>query len=152
MNVFMPERGFGGRMNTKAKQKKSKTKQVRKRSPFLSVLTGSFAALLISLVLITVCALLLQSQTIGIESVKIINPVIKSISALAAALIASAKAEKRSWLTGLIAGFSASLLSFLIFSVLSGDFSIGTGTVLDFVMCSAAGMTGGILRSLVHNS
>lgn len=138
-------------MNTKAKKKNSRPKQIKKRNPFIAVLAGSFTALLISIALIVVTALLLQSQIIGIESVKIINPIIKSVSALIAALIAAAKSEKKSWLMGLAAGFSTSLLSFLIFSMFSGDFRIGTGTLLDFVMCSAAGMTGGILRNLAYN-
>lgn len=136
----------------RAKQPNTKEKQNKKTNPVVSVLMSAFAALLLSFVLTALCALLLQNQTLGIESIKIINPVIKSVSALAAALIAARKIKQKSWLAGLVAGFVYSLLSFLIFSLLSGDFGIGTGTLLDLIMCSAAGMTGGIVRSLVKNS
>lgn len=139
-------------MAVKFKRAKAEKKQTGKRNPVVSVFISVFAAFIISLVLIAAAALLLQNQTLGIESVKIINPIIKSVSALAAALIAARRINKKSWLVGMTAGFAYALLSFLIFSLLSGSFSIGTGTLSDLLMCSAAGMAGGIIQNLAHNS
>ena len=70
--------------------------------------------------------------------------------ALFAALLGARKQEKRRWLTGALCGVVYIVISLAVFGLASGEFSIGSSTAVDALMCLLAGMTGGIILSLAE--
>lgn len=121
----------------------------KKAKPIPVILTSALIALICSMVLIVGFAFLLQRQVLDIDSVHIVNPIIKAVSAIIASLIGVKRLGSRGWLYGLICGTAYAILSFLIFSILSNNFGFSVGNLVDIAMCGLAGMVGGILHQLV---
>ena len=118
------------------------------KNPYLGLPVGIIASMLLSVLLVALCALLLQKQVLGFESVYIVNPVIKSVCALAAALIGTARFEKMRWLWGAVCGMGYIVLTTLLFGLFSGELHLSSANLVDLAMCAFAGMIGGIIRSL----
>ena len=127
---------------------KKKTGNKKPSKPVVYVLEGVFGALAMSLGLVALAALLMQKQILPIESTRILNPAVKAFSALFAALLGARKQKKRRWLTGALCGVVYIVISLAVFA--SGEFSIGSSTAVDALMCLLAGMTGGIILSLAE--
>ena len=85
----------------------------------------------------------MQKQVLPIESTRILNPAVKAFCALFAALLGARKQKKRRWLTGALCGVVYIVISLAVFGLASGEFSIGSSTAVDALMCLLAGMTGG---------
>ena len=118
------------------------------KNPYLGILIGVVASMLLSVLLVALCALLLQKQVLGFESIYIVNPVIKSVCALAAALISTARLEKLRWLWGAVCGVGYIVLTTLGFGLFSGQVHLSSANLVDLAMCAFAGMIGGIIRNL----
>ncbi|MBR3297655.1 MAG: TIGR04086 family membrane protein [Clostridia bacterium] len=118
------------------------------KNPYLGIPAGIIVSMLLSCLLVAACALLLQKQVLGFESVSIVNPVIKSVCALAAALIGTARFERMRWLLGAVCGIGYIVLTTLGFGLISGELQISSANLVDLAMCALAGMIGGIIRSL----
>lgn len=118
------------------------------KKQYLGLPIGVLASMLLSVMLVALSALLLQKQVLGFESVSIVNPIIKSVCALAAALIGTARFEKVRWLWGALCGMGYIVLTTLLFGLLSGELQITGANLADLAMCAFAGMIGGIIRSL----
>lgn len=118
------------------------------KNQYLGLPIGVLASMLLSVMLVALSALLLQKQVLGFESVSIVNPIIKSVCALAAALIGTARFEKASWLWGALCGMGYIVLTTLLFGLLSGELQITGANLADLAMCAFAGMIGGMIRSL----
>ena len=127
---------------------RKKTKPAGNPSPVRAVLKSSLLALAISLVLVVIAAFLMMKQVLPISSTKIVNPVIKAVSALIAALIVVKGFQKRNFLFGGLCGICYMLITTLVFALLSGEFAFGIPLLTDAGLCPLAGMVGGILRSL----
>lgn len=126
----------------------STTGKTKNASAFFAILKSALAALVISILLVVLAAFLLQKQVLSIESITILNPVIKAASALIAALIGVRKFERRSFLYGGLSGLIYIVITFLAFSLFANEFSFTTGNLIDFGICTIAGMAGGIIASL----
>ena len=122
------------------------------KSPYISLIIGVAAAMLLSALLVALCALLLQKQVLGFESVFIVNPIIKSLCALVAALLGTTRFEKLRWLWGAVCGVAYIAVTTLLFGLLSGGFSLSSTNIVDLMMCTFAGMIGGIIRSLAKQT
>lgn len=118
------------------------------KNQYLGLPIGVLASMLLSVMLVALSALLLQKQVLGFESVSIVNPIIKSVCALAAALIGTARFEKARWLWGALCGMGYIVLTTLLFGLLSGELQITGANLADLAMCAFAGMIGGMIRSL----
>jgi len=83
---------------------------------------------------------------VGIDSglIPIINQVIKSLSILVGVLSAFTK-RPNGWLRGFIFGVLFALLSYLIFSLLSGSFGVDVGLLNDVVLGGVTGLISGII-------
>ena len=127
---------------------KKKTGNKKQSKPLVYVLEGVFGALAMSLGLVALAALLMQKQVLPIESTRILNPAVKAFCALFAALLGARKQKKRRWLTGVLCGVVYIVIA--VFGLASGEFSIGSSTAVDALMCLLAGMTGGIILSLAE--
>ena len=119
---------------------KKKTGNKKQSKPLVYVLEGVFGALAMSLGLVALAALLMR----------ILNPAVKAFCALFAALLGARKQKKRRWLTGVLCGVVYIVISLAVFGLASGEFSIGSSTAVDALMCLLAGMTGGIILSLAE--
>lgn len=129
---------------------RKKTENGTDRKPVFGLLRGVVFASLASLGLIALFALLLQKQVLGFDSVRYINPGVKAVCAVLAGFIGTKRAEKRSWLLGAGCGLCYIVLTTVVFSLLAGGFSLGTGNLVDCAMCAFAGMAGGMLRSFTR--
>lgn len=109
---------------------------------------GILAAVILSVALVALIAFLIQKQTLGFEIIPILNPIIKSLCALTAALVGTAALEKMNWLFGALCGLGYIVITTLAFALLSGGLNIGSANLIDALMCAFAGMIGGIIRSL----
>ena len=83
---------------------------------------------------------------VGIDSglIPIINQVIKSLSILVGVLSAFTK-RPNGWLRGFIFGVLFAILSYLIFSLLSGSFGVDVGLLNDVVLGGVTGLISGII-------
>lgn len=119
-----------------------------KKNPYLGIVFGVLAAIVLSTALVALTALLLQKQAIGFESVPYINPIIKSVCALAAALLGTGRFEKLRFVFGALAGLGYIVITTVVFGLLSGGVELTSANLIDACMCAFAGMIGGIIRSL----
>lgn len=115
---------------------------------WLKILRNALFAVLGSMLLIVAAAFMLQQQLVGIDSISIINPIIKVLAAFLSGFMSVRLTEKRSWLYGAIGGMIYMVLSSALFSVLAGEFNLGTGMLIDIVMCGFAGLMSGIIHQV----
>lgn len=115
---------------------------------WLKILRNALFAVLGSMLLIVAAAFMLQQQLVGIDSISVINPVIKVLAAFFSGLMSVRLTEKRSWLYGAIGGMIYMVLSSALFSVLAGEFNLGIGMLIDIVMCGFAGLMSGIIHQV----
>ena len=118
------------------------------RSPIIGAALGVAAGLASSVLLAALAALLLQKQVLGFESIAVVNPIIKSLGALIAALIGARRFQRARFLVGAGLGLLYIAVATLVFSLLSGGFSLSVSTLGDALMCAFAGMIGGVMLSL----
>lgn len=92
---------------------------------------AELSALALTLGLIAICAYLLFQGVLKIDSLSIVNPVIKALGALAAAIIVSCMAREKRFIMCCIAGAGHTLLAYVILSLIVGSFTFGTGLLID---------------------
>ncbi|MBO4562473.1 MAG: TIGR04086 family membrane protein [Clostridia bacterium] len=113
-----------------------------------AVIRGALIACAASVILVIAFAFALQKQWLGMESINAVNTGIKVVSALTAAAIAARSVKSRTLLWGALAGGAYMLITFLVFSLLSGKFSLSLAVAADFAMCMLGGAIVGIIRNL----
>lgn len=119
-----------------------------KGNMWLAALRGALAACALSVALVALYALVLQKQLLGVNSVGAANIIIKLLCAAAAALIALVGCKRRAMLWGMISGAFYIVLTFAVFSLISGSFSPDAGTLADVLMCMLCGAVTGIVKNL----
>lgn len=112
------------------------------------IIKGTAAGMAVSTALVALAALLLYKQVLPFESVNAVNAVSKTLSALAAAFIGAGSAGKNRFLRGAASAVCYIVLTELLFGLIGGELHFGAGNAADIGMCAAAGMVGGMLRSL----
>ena len=128
--------------------KKTKRNAAKPAAPGINLIRASFAGLLISLFLVVAAAFLLQKQVLSIDSVNILNPIIKAISAILASLVGVHGLDRRKFLFGGLSGLCYMVLTTAVFALMDGKFALSTSLLTYAALCSAAGMVGGILCGL----
>lgn len=138
-------------MKVKAvKFKEKKTKKIKdvsdnSHSLFLVVLKGSLVSLAVSLVGILIFAFFIKYVAIPTGAIKPINQVIKGISLLVGTFIALKKTDKMGLVIGLLIGFSYTILSFVVFSILDGNFEFSKTLANDFLFGGIIGAICGVI-------
>lgn len=115
---------------------------------WLKILRNALFAVLGSMLLIVAAAFMLQQQLIVIDSISVINPIIKVLAAFFSGFMSVKLTEKRSWLYGAAGGMIYMALSYVLFSILSGEFNFGTGLLIDIAMCGFAGLMAGVIHQM----
>lgn len=112
---------------------------------WLSVLKGSLIALSISLVGILIFAFFIKYVAVPTEAIKPINQVIKGISLLIGTFIALKKVHQMGLINGLLIGLSYTILAFLTFSILDGNFEMNKTFINDLLFGGIIGAICGII-------
>ena len=112
----------------------------------INVLKGALIGAAVSVALVAAFAFVLLKQWLSAESIPYVNVGIKAVSAAAAALAAAA-GERRA-LKGALAGVLYTLVSFAVFSLISGRFELDAALLSDIAICGAVGAVTGMMRNL----
>lgn len=112
------------------------------------IVKAALLAAVITVILVLVYAWVLQQGFLGVDSIPIVNSVLKVIGAILAAAFATRRRQGRRWLVGGTAGLAYILLSFAVFSIAADNFRFGMGIFSDLLMGVLAGMITGMLIQL----
>lgn len=119
-------------------------REVKDRGYLFEIVKANIIALIIALVLVLVSALFVKLFNAPDGAIPIINQVIKSVSIFVACLI-SLRKPTNGWLRGMICGFIFVWISFVVFSLLDGNFVFGLSLLNDCVLGTVSGMISGII-------
>ena len=118
-------------------------KGVVKQSIF-NILKGVLFSLIISVILVLILAVIAKYTDINDKTITAVNQVIKVV-ALFVGILLGLKGQKGGLIVGAIVGLLFTLLSFAIFSLISGELNFGKITVYDFFIGLGVGAVSGIL-------
>ena len=112
---------------------------------WLSILKGSLIAISVSLVGILIFAFFIKYVAVPTEAIKPVNQVIKGISLLVGTFVGLRKINKMGLINGLLIGLFYTVLAFLIFSILDGNFEFSKSLVNDILFGGIIGSICGII-------
>lgn len=110
----------------------------------LNVVRGTLFSLLFSVIGVLILTIVAKYTEIADKPIMIINQVIK-ILALLFGIFVGFRGEKGGFFVGQFVGLLYTILSFLIFSLLSGGLNFSDITLYDFLLGLACGVISGIL-------
>ena len=120
----------------------------QKQKVWLNILKGSLVALSVSLVGILIFAFFIKYVAVPTEAIKPVNQVIKGISLLVGTFVALKKANQMGLINGLLIGLCYTVIAFLVFSILDGNFEFNKTLVNDLLF---GGIIGGICGVIAVN-
>lgn len=123
-------------------------REKKDRSFLLAIIKGSLVALCISLVGILIFAFILKFADISDGAIRPINQIIKGISILVGVFVAMRKVDKMGLVGGLLIGFVYTIVAFVVFSILDGNFSFNLTLLNDLLF---GGIMGGICGIIAVN-
>lgn len=132
-------------MKWKAKSKTSSMDTHTKGTLVLSVLKGSLVALCFSLVGILVFAFLLKFTNISDSVINPVNQVIKGLSVFFGVFIGLKKEKEMGLVSGLLIGLIYTMVAFLVFSILDGNFVFDRTLLNDIIFGGIMGAICGII-------
>ena len=125
-----------------------KVKQIsaQEKSPFWGgVIKGALIALSLSLILILIFAFVMRFISISDEAIKPINQVIKIASVMLGTIMGLKKTKEMGLISGLLVGILYTIIAFLAFSILDGNFSFSATLVNDLLFGGVTGAICGII-------
>ncbi len=129
--------------------KKSRTisapREHKDRSFLLAIIKGSLIALCISLVGILIFAFILKFASISDKAIRPINQIIKGVSVLVGVFVAMRKVDKMGLVGGLLIGLVYTILAFVVFSILDGNFEFNLTLLNDLLFGGIMGAICGII-------
>ena len=123
-------------------------REKKDRSFLLAIIKGSLVALCISLVGILIFAFILKFADISDGAIRPINQIIKGISILVGVFVAMRKVDKMGLVGGLLIGLVYTIVAFVVFSILDGNFSFNLTLLNDLLF---GGIMGGICGIIAVN-
>lgn len=127
---------------------KDKTKNTNKSQTLIQITKATILAVTLSLLMLLVFALFIRFVNISEKVILPVNQVIKIISLFIACFVAL-KNTNKGFLKGLIIGILYAIISYIVFSFLSGAISFGLTSFTDILFC---GVIGGICGILAVNT
>ncbi len=115
---------------------------------WLAILKGTLTALSVSLVGILIFAFFIKYIAVPTSAIKPINQVIKGFSLLVGTFIALKNINKMGLINGLVIGLLYTILAFIVFSILDGNFEFNKTLVNDLLF---GGIIGGICGVIAVN-
>lgn len=133
-----------------AKFKEKKIKKVKESDEstpklWFVVLKGTLISLAVSLVGILIFAFIIKYVAVPTSAIKPINQVIKGLSLLIGTYIALRKTNKMGLVSGLLIGLFYTVLAFLVFSILDGNFEFSKTLVNDLLFGGIIGAICGVI-------
>lgn len=123
----------------------SAPREHKDRSFLLAIIKGSLIALCISLVGILIFAFILKFASISDKSIRPINQIIKGVSVLVGVFVAMRKVDKMGLVGGLLIGLVYTILAFVVFSLLDGNFEFNLTLLNDLLFGGIMGAICGII-------
>lgn len=123
----------------------SKTKNISNENYVFDFIKGLIVSVLLSLALVVGFALCLKWFNIDEKAIVPVTFAIKYISVIVGSII-GVKAESKGLVKGGLFGLFYSLLSFVVFSVLSNSFTFDLTTLLDIASAILLGAIVGIIK------
>lgn len=112
---------------------------------FLNALKGSLIALCVSLIGILIFAFIIRFISIPDSAISPINQVIKGLSILIGSFIGLKKSKEMGFISGLVIGFFYTILAFITFSILDGNFVFSKTLLNDLLFGGIIGAICGII-------
>lgn len=129
---------------------KSAVKNTNK-SMGLQILKGSITSVSITLVLILLFALLIRFVNINEGVIMPVNQFIKIVSIFLGVYSALKFHKEKGWVKGMLIGAIYSVLSFVVFSILSSQLSFSMSTLLDILFSGIIGGLSGVIAVNMKN-
>lgn len=123
----------------------SAPREHKDRSFLLAIIKGSLIALCISLVEILIFAFILKFASISDKAIRPINQIIKGVSVLVGVFVAMRKVDKMGLVGGLLIGLVYTILAFVVFSILDGNFEFNLTLLNDLLFGGIMGAICGII-------
>ncbi len=130
------------------KYKEQKMEQVKKnenKNIVLSCLKGALISVCVSLICILVFAFFIKLTNMSETLIKPINQVIKVLSILIGVLFVTKKDKQKGLVKGLVIGFLYTILAFVVFSILNGQFKFDVTILIDLVFGLLTGAICGVI-------
>jgi putative membrane protein (TIGR04086 family) len=125
----------------------------KKEKPSMKLLTkplkGSFLALVFTIVIILILALIAKSSGMGDKTISVLNQIIKVAGIIFAAYIGCKGIEKKQYIAGGFSGVLYIIMCFLLFSLLEGKMGNGALLFSDLLMSVVIGIIGAVVFSKV---
>ena len=119
--------------------------EAKGHSLLLNIAKGSVVSLSTSLLLVLVFAFLLKFTNISDGAIYPVNQVIKGISVFLGVFIGLKKTKEMGLLSGLLIGLVYTVLAFLVFSILAGNFVFDFTFLTDIIFGAVIGAICGII-------
>lgn len=123
--------------------------KIQSRSALFEVIKSVIVAVILSLALILLAALLIKVCNIPTSAIPIINQVIKGVSVLVACLFCL-KTPANGWVKGIFVGLMYIVIAFVIFSLLDGGFEWSLKILNDMAIGSVTGFLSGIIAANIR--
>lgn len=115
------------------------------RSNIAKIIKGSFIAIILSMIFMTIYAVILSTTNISETTIRTVLIVISGISILIGSSISTKKVKRRGMINGGIVGLIYMLFIYFLSSVILMNFKINVNTIIMITTGILAGMIGGII-------
>ena len=102
------------------------------------------SSIILSLVLVLICAMFAKIFTFDVGVVLILNVVIKVVALIVGEAL-SFRCAENGWIRGLLNGCFFAVLSNVLYGAISSKISFGIDFLADLAVCAVAGLLGGII-------
>ena len=110
-----------------------------------SICKGVLCAVIVTLLFILGFALVVQLSGISSNAITPIMQVVKVVCIFVAVAIALKHAKSKGWLYGALVGMLYMVLTFLIFSLMDGKFTVGISALSDLLFQTLVGLVSGVI-------
>ena len=117
-----------------------------------AVVRGVLHAVIVSLVLVFVFALILLAAGLPSGAIKPCAQVIKVLSIFWGVAVALRHVEKRGWLFGALVGLLYTVIIFFIFSIIDTNFGITSGLLTDILFACIIGAFSAMIRTTISSN
>ena len=118
---------------------------ISKEKNSIKIIKGSVIAIILSLIFLTIYAILLSYTTISENTMVPVIITITGISILIGSSISSMHIQKQGMLNGALVGLIYMLLLYILSSVLLSSFELNLKSVIMIIVGIVTGMIGGII-------
>ena len=130
--------------------KKSNSIISEKKDYILEIVKAVIIALILSLLCVLGLAFIIKIFDLSSTFTLIANQVVKTI-AIVVGCVFSLKRKGNGWMRGIICGLLYSITSFIVFSLIGGEFSFDISLLTNCVIGMAIGLIGGIISMAIRN-